>query len=101
MINWDRSIALSISDQKDPVRKALKTAEETGELAEAVLSYDGAHSCAYKGKSKDDIIKEGVDVIQCAISVIAKSFEEEGFPTQKFKDFYEEKLDAWETKQKG
>jgi len=85
----------------DPVRKALKTAEETGELAQAVLSQEGAHSCAYKGKTKDDIIKEAVDVIQCAISVIAKVHEKEGFPSERFTEIYEEKLNAWEAKQKS
>lgn len=101
MINFERTIALAISDQKDPVRKTLKTAEEVGELAEAVLSLDGAHSCAYKGKSREDVLKEAADVVQCAIAVVAKIYEEEGFPSHQFIHIYEEKLNAWEAKQKA
>jgi len=101
MIDWKRTINLSITDQKSVIEKALKTSEETGELAQASLSYSGAHACGYKGKSKEDIVKEAVDVIQCAISVIAKVYEEEGFPKEKFINIYNNKLDKWEAKQKA
>ncbi len=100
MINWKRTIALSISDKKSPVEKALKTAEETGEMAEAVLSVFGAHACGYKNKSKQDVLEESIDVIQVAISVIAKSFEKEGFPEGAFVQMFERKLDRWEEKQR-
>lgn len=101
MIDFDRTIALSISDQKTPEQKALKTAEETGELAQAVLSCYGAPCCSYKEKSKDEILAEAADVIQCALSVVAKSFEEEGFPKERFELMYTFKLDKWEEKQKN
>jgi len=100
MINWERMIALSLTDRKSVIEKALKTAEETGELAQAVLSSHGAHTCSYKRLSRTDIIIESVDVIQCAISVIAKAYEKEGFPEKDFKKIFNEKLDKWEKKQK-
>lgn len=101
MINWERMIALSVSDRKAPVEKALKCAEETGELAQAVLSVSDAHACAYKGYEKDDVVKEAADVVQCAISVVAKLYEKEGFPREKFEAVFEEKLERWEAKQKA
>lgn len=101
MIDFERTIALSLTDKKSPEQKALKTAEETGELAQAVLSCYGAHCCSYKEKDKDAILTEAIDVIQCALSVISKSFEEEGFPREKFELIYTIKLDKWEEKQKN
>lgn len=100
MIDFERTIALSLTDQKTPTQKALKTAEETGELAQAVLSYYEAPCCGYKGKKKEEIIIEAVDVIQCALSVISKSYEKEGFPKKDFERIYNLKLNKWEEKQK-
>jgi len=100
-IDWNEVIRLSTTDRKTPVEKALKLSEETGELAQAVLSCSGAHACAYKGHSRDEVIKEAADVIQCAISVVAKLFEEEGFPEDKFRSIFVEKLERWEAKQKA
>ena len=101
LIDWERSIKLSLSDQKNPTERALKTAEETGKLAQAVLSVFGAHTCGYKNKTKDHILEEAIDTIQCAISVIIKAYEEEGFPEERFRELYTEKLNKWYIKQKA
>jgi len=99
IIDWNRTIKLAISDRKPPVEKALKCAEETGELAEAVLSHLGGHACAYKGKTEDDVVEEACDVIQCAISVVAKMYEGREFPENKMRQWFSSKLDRWEVKQ--
>lgn len=66
----EKIIKLTGQDQKSLVEKALKTCEEAGELAGAVLSYTGAHGNVYKGKVRDDVLKEAADVIICALSVV-------------------------------
>lgn len=55
-------------DMKNAVELALKTAEETGELAEAVLSLTGAPGNAYKKKTEDDVLEEAADVVLCAMA---------------------------------
>jgi len=46
--------------------------EELGELAEAVLSYEGAAGCAYKGKTLNDIKEESIDVFLVIVAILAK-----------------------------
>ena len=101
MIDWNEVVRLSVSDRKSPVEKCLKGTEEMGELAEAVLSSSGAHACAYKGSTRDDVVKEAADVIQCAISVVAKLYENEGSPEDKFREIFADKLAKWEKKQQN
>lgn len=60
---------LSASDKKSLSEKALKTAEEVGELAKVVLPYDGAASTTHRFVTSDRILTEVADVILCALSV--------------------------------
>lgn len=60
---------LSASDKKTLSQKALKTAEETGELAKVVLPYDGAASTTHRFVAKERILEEVADVVLCALSV--------------------------------
>jgi NTP pyrophosphatase (non-canonical NTP hydrolase) len=68
LIDYIRS--LSENDKKTLSQKALKACEEVGELAKAILPYDGAHGTNHRFVRKEDIIEEGVDTILCALSII-------------------------------
>jgi NTP pyrophosphatase (non-canonical NTP hydrolase) len=58
----------------------MKCGEELGELSEAVLSYESAPGCGYKGKTIDDVAEECADVVICIISALAKAtnYQNEG-----------------------
>lgn len=64
---------LSQKDEKDISQKGLKLFEETGEVAEALLSYNKASSCAYKEKSLDDLTEELGDTLNCVLDVAIAS----------------------------
>lgn len=84
-------------DEKTLVEKALKLTEETGEVAEAVLSYSNAYACGYKGKTNEDIKEECVDVIIMALSIIAQT-NNYSIPTKEVIDMMITKMDKWESK---
>ncbi len=73
--------------------RALKTTEETGELAEAVLSFTGAPGCEYKMKTVDDVISEAADVVICAISVAMHASA--GLEHNKFMHIIDTKMHKW------
>ena len=54
--------SLSINDRKTLSQKALKVAEETGELAKAVLPYDNAFATTHKFKTAKRVLVGVVDV---------------------------------------
>jgi NTP pyrophosphatase (non-canonical NTP hydrolase) len=60
---------LSEADKKTLLQKALKTAEEVGELAKAVLPYENSPSTNHRFSDKENILEEVADVILCALSV--------------------------------
>lgn len=60
----------SVHDPKTLEQKALKLAEECGEVAQAVLSYCKVPGCASKGKTREDVIEETWDVIITAASLL-------------------------------
>lgn len=64
---------LSKKDRKDISQKGLKLFEETGEVAEALLSYNKAGSCAYKEKSLDDLKEELGDTLNCVLDIAIAS----------------------------
>lgn len=68
--NSDLLKKLSLKDKKDIIRKALKLTEETGEVAEAVLSSEYSFGCEYKGKTKADVVEEVTDVIIVGFSIL-------------------------------
>lgn len=85
---------LSPLDKKDLIRKTLKLGEEYGELAEAVLSSEGSHGCTYKGKTKQDVLEEGADVIIVALSVLEKA----GFKKEDVEHMLDRKIFKWLSK---
>jgi NTP pyrophosphatase (non-canonical NTP hydrolase) len=60
---------LSGSDKKTLSQKALKTAEEVGELAKVVLPFDNAASTTHRFIARERILEEVADVMLCALSV--------------------------------
>lgn len=61
--------SLSATDKKTLSQKALKTAEEVGELAKVVLPFEGAASTTHRFVAKERILEEAMDVVLCALSV--------------------------------
>ena len=86
----DKITRLSMAENTGIVQRALKTSEETGELAQAVLSYTDAPGCGYKGKTVMDVAEEAVDVVQVALSIALMFLSEEG--VEKMMD---KKLEKW------
>lgn len=60
---------LSLDDKKTLSQKALKVAEESGELAKVVLPFDNAAGTIHRFIEKGKILEESVDVILTAISI--------------------------------
>lgn len=60
---------LSKSDKKTLSQKALKAAEEVGELAKAVLPFDNAYATNHRFVERQKILEEAADTILTALSV--------------------------------
>lgn len=60
---------LSKQDRKTLSQKALKVAEETGELASVVLPLDNAYATTHRFVERQRILEESVDVVLTALSV--------------------------------
>ena len=61
--------ALSLADTKSLSQKALKAAEEVGELAKCVLPYDNAFATTHRFINTEKILEEAADVILTAMSI--------------------------------
>lgn len=83
---------LSAGDAKSLSQKALKTAEEVGELAKKVLPYDGAASTTHRFIEKEGILEETVDTILCALSIAYDL----GFTDEQIADKMMDKAQYWE-----
>jgi NTP pyrophosphatase (non-canonical NTP hydrolase) len=60
---------LSLRDKKTLSQKALKLAEEVGEVARVILPYDGAYATNHRFAEPEDILEESIDSILCALSI--------------------------------
>lgn len=60
---------LSVKDKKTLSQKALKTCEEVGELAKAILPFDSAHGTSHRFVDKEKVLEEIVDVFLTNISI--------------------------------
>ena len=94
IIPLKRILELAKKEGKTLEQRALKLSEETGEVAEAVLSFTGAPSCSYKGLTEEDILQELIDVIIVASSC----FERLSFSDDKIAEIFKYKIDKWEKK---
>lgn len=91
----EKLIKLSQENKKSPLEIALKLAEESGEVAEAVLKASNASGMSYKydGSNKvNNVLEECVDTIMVAASLFIKL---EGTETQ-FVSMLKNKCDKWE-----
>ena len=88
--------SLSAKEKKTLIQRALKMTEETGEVAEAVLSYTDSPGCGYKQKTREDVMEECVDVIIMATSIIANlEFKDEDVAST-----FVKKMTKWEANMK-
>jgi len=78
-------------EKKSLVEMTLKGSEEMGELAEAVLSYQGVPGCGYKKLTKDDVAEEACDVLIVVLAVLSRA----GISQDKVKEIMNGKMDKW------
>lgn len=63
-------VELSVYNEKSLEQTGLKLMEESGEVAEALLSFTNAAGSIYKAKDYHDLVEELVDVIMVAQSML-------------------------------
>jgi len=83
---------LSVQDKKTLSQKALKTCEEVGELAKAILPFDSAPGTNHRFIDRDKILEEIADVYLTNIS-IAYSL---GFTDEEIEDMIQKKSVKWQ-----
>ena len=83
--------ALTTRDTKTLAQKALKTAEEVGELAKKVLPFENAHATTHRFVDRRDILEECADTMLCALSV---AFDL-GFSVEDLDDMMQQKAQKW------
>lgn len=84
--------SLSLNDKKTLSQKALKTCEEVGELAKAVLPFDSAPGTNHRFIDRDKILEEIADVYLTNIS-IAYSLN---FTDEEIDDMIQKKAVKWQ-----
>lgn len=82
---------LSLKDKKTLPEKALKTSEESGELAKVVLSYSGAYATKHRFIERNRLLEEVADTILSAISIAYS----EGFDTSDIEEMMDLKSLYW------
>ena len=97
LLNFEEIRKLTEIDKKTIEQRALKLTEETGEVAQAILSNINACGCGYKNKSKHDITEECLDVIIVASSIISQNYDNE-VDIEFIKKIYNKKLEKWKEK---
>ncbi|MBO9426107.1 MazG-like family protein [Labrenzia sp. R4_1] len=89
---------LTQADPKSLLQRTLKLSEETGELAEAVLSVTDAPGSAYKAHTLQNVREEAADAALVALSVLAQTCEtSEEFSTE-LDRLMREKSAKWQAK---
>jgi NTP pyrophosphatase (non-canonical NTP hydrolase) len=83
---------LSLDDKKTLSQKALKVAEESGELAKVVLPFDNAAGTIHRFIEKGRILEESVDVILTAISIAY----ELGYSHEEIEETMRLKAEKWQ-----
>jgi len=94
MIPSDEIYRVSLREPKTIEQKVLKLTEETGEVAEAVLSMTEASGCKSKNKTTEDVLGELVDVVIVAVSCM----EALGGEAVEINGLFNEKIKEWEEK---
>ena len=83
---------LSKRDKKTLSQKALKVAEESGELAKAVLPYDSAYATRHRFVDKTKILEEVSDTILASISIAYDL----GFSHEEIEEMIDYKSEKWQ-----
>lgn len=78
-------------EKKSSLEVCVKTMEELGEVAQAILSSKDVCGCGYKGLTREDVLEEVADVIICATSIA----EKEGFTAEELESKIFEKIEKW------
>lgn len=87
-----RTLQLSKADRKNLVEKTLKTVEEVGELAKAILPYANAHGTLHRFVEREKILEEVVDTLLTSLSVAYDL----NFSDAEIQSMFTRKLDKWE-----
>jgi len=90
LLNFIRT--LSENDKKNLCQKALKTTEEVGELAKAILPFENAAGTLHRFSDRNKILENVVDVFLSSIS-IAYDMK---FTEQEIEDMIWEKSKKWQ-----
>jgi transcriptional regulator with XRE-family HTH domain len=85
---------LSIKNEKSLEQIALKLAEETGEVSQALLSHLKANGSSYKGLTDQDVKEECVDVVIVALSLFYKLNGNDS----EFTNLFDKKVEKWKQK---
>jgi len=86
---------LTVIEKKSLLEITLKTTEETGELAQAVLSANGSSGASYKNLTLEDVREETVDILICVLSVYFKA----GGRIEDLEGLIQKKTTKWASKQ--
>lgn len=89
LLNYIRH--LSIEDKKSLTQKALKTTEEVGELAKAILPFENAAGTLHRFTDKNKILENVADVYLSAISIAYGM----GFSDEEIEDMIKRKSRKW------
>lgn len=82
---------LSDIDEKTLVQRALKTAEEVGEMAKYVLPFENSFATTHRFVVHQKILEEAVDTMLCAMSVAYKL----GYSDEEISDMMVQKCVKW------
>ncbi|NVK33271.1 MAG: hypothetical protein HWE23_02250 [Rhodobacteraceae bacterium] len=86
---------LTAQDTKTLQERCLKLCEESGEVAQAVLSATGAPGSAYKKLTLADVREEALDTVIVAMAIFAQASESrEAFDTE-FSRLLDLKVSKW------
>lgn len=88
----NRITDLSRRDTKTLSQKGLKACEEAGELAKAILPFEGAHGTNHRCPSREKVIEECADTILVAYSIMASL----GVTPEQAANEMSRKADYWE-----
>lgn len=83
-------------DEKTLQERALKLGEESGELAQAVLSATGAPGSSYKQLSLGDVREEAADAAIVALSLFSQTCDSEEQFRDELERLFSQKMAKWE-----
>jgi len=102
-IDTKRIEKLSDEDLSVPLyQKILKLSEESGELSQAFLKYDGSkNTSASATGGVENVLEETCDVINVAVDIINVLTKDNKELEKYTRNLFQKKLDKWERKQKA